>query len=178
VDREHADVGIVVPLEAEFDQLVDVFGKHKKVDVDFAPGTVPVGTYWRLPGPGGMSVVAVLCWDMGPEWAAIATERLFQRFDVDVICQVGIAGALSRKLQLGDVVVPKAIWAYHQSGKVTEIDGKTHWHLGSRDFPLSDHIIDVVRNLRMDPDNKPLHAYPVDSAGWWPERGPDAVISW
>src|SRR5664280_1692003 len=22
------------------------------------------------------------------------------------------------------------------------------------------------------------HAYPVDSAGWWPERGPDAVISW
>ena len=26
--------------------------------------------------------------------------------------------------------------------------------------------------------NYARHAYPVDSAGWWPERGPDAVISW
>jgi adenosylhomocysteine nucleosidase len=74
----------------------------------------PAGTLFEageLPGGRGRIVLAVT--GQGNAGAAVLTERAIAMFQPRALLFVGVAGALSDDLELGDVVVATKVYSYH-----------------------------------------------------------------
>jgi nucleoside phosphorylase/tetratricopeptide (TPR) repeat protein len=115
-----ADVAILVPLSEEFEYIKDVFAVRSafRRDTDY---------YFELDIPSSSyTVVAHVVGDPGLDHAAIAAERLIERFRPQIMILIGLAGSLDDAVLLGDVVIATDIFAYLHSAKaVAGADGST-----------------------------------------------------
>jgi nucleoside phosphorylase len=104
---------------------------------------------------------------MGPVSAALATERLLAEFAVREVAMVGIAGALSDDLALGDVVIASKVDYYQQGAKAVAGEaGGIEFLLAGNVFQGPRFLLQVARNLRWMPENaKTIDAWKSSAAG-------------
>lgn len=110
-------IGVLVPLEEEWNQLREVFPI-----IGHAPGD---GTFYYTLDSGlpYVQMVGTFLEQMGPLPAAITATQLIERYQPDLIVVVGIAGSLDRDVELGDVAIASVVNQYQATSKA-EQDGE------------------------------------------------------
>lgn len=89
-------IGIIGAMEMEVSEL------KKKMDVIVAKNIV--GTEFYMGKMAGKNVALVKC-GIGKVNAAVCTQALIDLYAVDYIINTGVAGAISKELDIGDVVI-------------------------------------------------------------------------
>lgn len=127
--RSEFDVGIFVALKDEFREL------HKEIEgtCDLAKDAESNFHFYTFnrPGPGHTQYrcVATFAGEMGETRAADAMRVMISLYSPTTLVVVGIAGALSDDLRLGDVVVARTVISYAQNNKVIDTKGGDGWQL-------------------------------------------------
>jgi nucleoside phosphorylase len=108
------DVAVLIALPEEFRALADEYaaGWEVRANPQF------VGSEFFFTGPNGYRCVATIMPRMGPTVAAQVTMQLLA-WRPAVIINVGIAGGFVEDLRVGDVIVPRQVAAYDETGKQT-----------------------------------------------------------
>lgn len=165
----HADVAVVIALSEElriFREACDeVWGR-------LAPDAAePASAPWLGLGDGLFEVklppldeekkptrrmIVGLIGAMGKVGAAEMTRRILDRYLVDAIGSLGIAGLMSSDLDLGDVVVASAVHDYLHRAKAHDRAAPYPWNAGPHDFRLDlggavhatdPHLVRAARDL-------------------------------
>jgi nucleoside phosphorylase len=155
------DVGLIVPLSEEFGYVCELLPPER---------TIQRGDSFYFPlktSSDAPRMVAVVLDEMGPVSAALATERLLAEFAVREVAMVGIAGALSDDLALGDVVIASKVDYYQQGAKAVAGEaGGIEFLLAGNVFQGPRFLLQVARNLRWMPENaKTIDAWKSSAAG-------------
>lgn len=117
-------IGLVIAMEKEMEMIKGHLGKTVKVDV-FAGKPLYINEF-----RGKKLYLAVS--SVGEIAAAAATQMLIDRYDVDIVINFGLAGALNEKLKRGQFVLAGAIVHYDfdtsaldncEVGRYMEFDG-------------------------------------------------------
>ncbi|GFP76270.1 5'-methylthioadenosine/adenosylhomocysteine nucleosidase [Clostridium fungisolvens] len=105
-------IGVIGPSEKEIAEFINKITEKKQIE--HAMLKFYSGIY------GEIEVVSVVC-GVCKVNASIATQVLIDKFDVTHIILIGVAGALSSQLEVGDIVISSEV-AYHDvaSGILTE----------------------------------------------------------
>ncbi len=142
------DVCLIIPKGEEFDYARDV--------LCFGDPVGEGGGYHSHPfSVRGSSVtgIAVVLFEMGIASSAVAATSVLARHDISVLALVGIAGALSPELRLGDVVIASSIEEYMYGAKATPNtagDG-VEFDLGSTSWQAAPEIVGYANNFRYLP---------------------------
>jgi nucleoside phosphorylase len=136
------DLGLIIPTREEFDCIRD------SVPFTQVPGTEK-GFWYEFQVPGERLGVAHVLFDMGLVATTAAATRLLDRFDPGVLAVVGIGGALSDELRLGDVVVGSVIQEYLKNAKVSSGRGsRTAFQPAGDGWPLPERLRNFANNFR------------------------------
>ncbi len=117
---------------------------------------------------GGDCRVALALVGKGNQAAGILAERAIDEFSPVAVLFVGVAGALRRRIALGDVVVATHVYAYH--GATSEDDGAK---ARPRTWEASHGADQIARHV--DREGKWLSRLPVDTAPPQVRFGPIAA---
>jgi nucleoside phosphorylase len=110
--RASADVGIVIALDEEFERLKREVSTFEQVYKNPATGTA----FFRFQRNGYRCVVTVLS-DMGITLAALRTAELLTHFKLAAVVSLGISGALSSDLLVGDVLFATQVDGYLENSR-------------------------------------------------------------
>lgn len=146
--RRSFDVCLIIPLREEFDYARDVLCFEDPISD---------GNYYLYPfSVPGSSVtgIAVVLFDMGLAAAAVAATRLLEVYKVRVLALVGIAGALSPDLRLGDVVIASSVDEYlHKAKAKSDAAGQgVEFELSGVSWQAAAEVVNYVNNFRYLPD--------------------------
>jgi len=133
----------MIPLREEFDYAREIlrFGKPISDDGYFLHPFVVPGSSVR-----GMAVVL---FEMGLTSSAVAATRLLSSHEIRVLAVVGIAGALTPKLRLGDVVVASSVEEYLYGAKVSALTGRGfEFELGGLAWQSPPELVSYANNFR------------------------------
>ena len=155
---ERFDVGVIIPLEEEYLAIREILPVLRSWPQRHE-------TFYEIDvSPARPRVVAVVLGAMSQEASAVAAERLTEEFRTGLVVVLGIAGSLSDKARLGDVVVPNVIDMYRAAAKAVpdESEGSHGFHLQLAGEPYrTDHMIErSVADLRLRPERA------ADLAAW------------
>lgn len=134
------DLGIVIALEEEFRELFQTITDAEPVYDE------KTKVYFYEFSINGLSAVAILIGAMGHTEAALTTKNLTNKYQIDTIISMGLCGALSDEIHLGDVIVGDQIDDYMFESK---IEGKEMLELKfhGKVFQASEHFITHAKNL-------------------------------
>ena len=96
-------IGIIGAMQMEVDNLKEVLENQTVTTVsgiNFVQGTI-----------GEVNVVAAVC-GVGKVFAAICAEAMILKFDVDMVINIGVAGTLTRDLNVLDVAVASDVFQH------------------------------------------------------------------
>lgn len=144
MERAGYDLGLIVPLREEFDQAREI--------LDFEPPIIEGGDFlfpFTVPG-SGLTGMALVLHQMGLAGAAAATARLLARYDFGLLALIGIAGALSSYLQLGDVIIASAIDEYLVAARASDGSG-FEFEVGGTSWAASRDILNYANSFRYLP---------------------------
>src|SRR5579859_4080702 len=136
-DQEPIDVGIVIALQEEFDELFKDIQMRCRAVSDGQTGRAwYLFEHFSQGTQGNYSCVATFVGDMGLVPASLVTQSLINRWQPRLLVMPGIAAALSKDVLVGDVVVAnqvdaylenaKAVAARNQSGFAFEMSGEVY----------------------------------------------------
>ncbi len=139
------DVCLIIPTRDEFDYARDI--------LRFGDPRSDGGGYYHYPfavGASSLSGVAVVLFEMGQASSAVAATSVLARYDVRALALVGIAGALSPKLRLGDVVIASSIEEYLYGARATpaESGDGVEFDLGGVSWQAKPEIVSYINNFR------------------------------
>jgi nucleoside phosphorylase len=112
------DIGIILALKEEFTELLQEIGEVYQVRQAragnsyyylFASTGEQTGRNWRC--------AATFVGDMGPVQAGLATQQFINDLQPRILVLLGIAGALSPEMRLGDIVVADQVDAYLENSQ-------------------------------------------------------------
>ena len=101
-------IGIIGAMEEEVSQLIEAMENKEKVTcagMDFYSGTLK-GKDAVVVQSGIGKVVIVKC-GVGKGNAAVCTQILADKFDVEAVINTGVAGGLYKDIEIGDIVISK-----------------------------------------------------------------------
>jgi nucleoside phosphorylase len=149
-DHASVDVAVVIALDEEW-QLFRAHLRrhgcqwHSRRDRKKA-FTYHLGT---LESDGGQParLVAIRAAEMGPQRAADIASTLLDRFAGAAVVVIGITGALSDDLKLGDVLIPNQVSAYLENSAAEDTGGDT-WQLvrSGKTFTSDAYLLDRARD--------------------------------
>ena len=118
--KQRFDCGIVIALREEFQGQKTFHGFEEFFELDERPQTEPFRTFTFRDAQGlsRTGVVSVME-HMSPMFAYQTTRDMLDEYHPNLIINIGIAGALSKHLRLGDVVVADEVDLYDYRGKAT-----------------------------------------------------------
>jgi len=141
------DVGVIVALEEEFDELHKLLPRSTPVKDD-ATGVYDYLFIRPVDGAEPYRCAATFVGEMGPTEAALAAERFLGRRHPRTIVMLGIAAGIHDDVRLGDVVVAKSVGRYLDRAKVAD-GGKTFdIRPGGDAFPCSQDLVRSAQNLK------------------------------
>lgn len=112
--KPFADIGIIVPLQEEFERLCSIFPQIS----DSIDGTQ---FHAELASPvDGLRIVAFLQDGMGKSSAAKTTRSLLENYQVGVVVVLGIAGGLSGDVGIGDICITGTVVDVLENSSVKE----------------------------------------------------------
>ncbi|MFO7561329.1 MAG: hypothetical protein R6X02_01695, partial [Enhygromyxa sp.] len=144
LDSLPPDVAILIALAEEFRTLASTVtaGRYARPSEQFG------GYDYFFEGPGGYRCVATIMDAMGPTSASQCAQRLLA-WHPAVIVNVGIAGGLKDDLRIGDVIVPREVAAYDETGKATGRSSDAPWEeRRGRNYHPTPHLVDEVAHLQ------------------------------
>jgi nucleoside phosphorylase len=151
-NRDYLDLLVVVPLEEELHQFMEVFQlvEDRSTDTEFrclVHGEDPT-----------LKTLVVQQEEMGKSNAARAISRALQEWDAGAVICVGIAGALSDDLRLGDVCYSGTVIDIYDNAKALDGAGGDIDFQFSPTFYLTPREITAAFNfVRILPDLKPKY---------------------
>lgn len=122
------DLAIYIALNEEFDAFLEVWPTPTRVRE--APDAAIVTHEFEIPQRGSdavLRVVAACPGAMGTERAAAVSSYLIKTFKPRYFAVVGIAGAISRDLKIGDVVVAKSVRNYLANSAAVDNNSADGW---------------------------------------------------
>ena len=146
-NKRHCDVGIVIALEEELEQLLP----HSKYESRWDEKAEEYFYYFSIGlGNRAYDCAAIFVAGMGPEKAALGCERLLATHAPATVVSIGIAGALDSEIQLGDVVVATQVDGYHQDIRATQGDEAGIGFDVSREvIPATRVLVKHARNFKL-----------------------------
>jgi nucleoside phosphorylase len=138
------DVCLIIPLREEFDCARDIL----RFDDPISDGSYFLHPF-SIPG-STVRGIAVVLFEVGLASSAVAATHLLSSYDVRVLALVGIAGALSPELQLGDVVVASSVDEYLHGAKARpDATGRgVEFELGGTAWQATPEIVSFANNFR------------------------------
>lgn len=100
IQSSGAPVGIIGAMKSEMDRIKAKVTNPRITrisDIDFVEGEI-----------GGVPVVVVTC-GIGKVFAALCTQTMILKFAPKMIINVGVAGSLSKDLNIGDIAVAESV---------------------------------------------------------------------
>jgi nucleoside phosphorylase len=138
------DIGIIIALKEEFRE----FFKQLRNPESFKDHETGVTDYLFFPEKAqNCKCAATFVGDMGPEKAALATERFIKRRQPKTVVMLGIAGGMSKDVKLGDVVVVTTANNYLHRGKVVPDGESFTFEMGGDPYRCSDDLVRAVQDL-------------------------------
>jgi WD40 repeat protein/nucleoside phosphorylase len=140
------ELGIVIALKEELRVFQKLLPARTTVERD--PRTGQYDYVFEHPATGARCVFTLLG-DMGPEPAALATERLINRWAPRTLVMLGIAAGIHPDVKVGDVVVASQIDSYLDSARAQpgSHPGSFEFSLGGSVYRGDHELITHVRNL-------------------------------
>lgn len=119
------NIGIIVAMKEELDEILTIMKNIEKEEIyniDFIKGNI------------GNKRVIVVESGVGKVNAARTTQLLIDKFDIEAIINVGSAGALNSKLNIGDIVIADKLIQHdfditafnHKKGFITGVGDYIH----------------------------------------------------
>ena len=129
------------------------------LDKEFDPHTI-LDYYFEITTRSENSVKCVANFSgyMGPQVIGTLASSLMNRWDPELIVMVGIAGSISDKVLLGDVVVPNQIDAYFASTAAGDNKNKVEFEHAGEIFRAPHDLIEEIRHFQ--------YAYPEHFDDW------------
>lgn len=142
--KASVDIGIIIALKEKFRELFNQLSNPES----FKDEETGVTDYLFFPEKAqNYKCAATFVGDMGPEKAALATERFIKRHQPKTIVMLGIAGGMSKDVKLGDVVVVKTANNYlHRARAITDGESFT-FEMGGDPYRCSDDLVRAVQDL-------------------------------
>ena len=128
-------IGIVAAMESEIaaiKEATEIEQTYTVAGLDFCKGTV-----------GEAHVVVVQC-GVGKVNAAMATQILIDRFDVDAIINIGCAGSLNDALDIGDFVVSTEVVQHDYDASAIGYEKGEILYTGKVAFEADEYLISVA----------------------------------
>jgi WD40 repeat protein/nucleoside phosphorylase len=140
------DLGIIIALQEELRVFQKLLPVRTTAERDSRTGQYDY--VFEHPDTGARCVFTLLG-DMGPESAALGTERLISRWAPRTIVMLGIAAGIHPDVKVGDVVVASQIDSYLDSAKAQPgiQPGSFEFSLGGSVYRGDHEFITHVRNL-------------------------------
>jgi nucleoside phosphorylase len=123
---QKVDAAIITALPKELDAVLKQFDRFRRV------ASSSGRLYYLAETKQGCNIVATCITSMGATDAAIVTNELLAIYEPSRVILTGIAGALSDKVALGDVVIAEQVVDY-ELGKVRDEDTETRWSVYRND---------------------------------------------
>jgi len=135
----HPDIAILIALPEEFRSLAAEYSQNWYV----RRHPNHPGSDFLFLGPGGYRCMATIMPRMGPTVASEVSMRLLAMHPAAII-NIGIAGSFkSDDLRIGDVIVPREVAAYDETGKIEGI----RWQRRGSDYRPSASLVADVHEL-------------------------------
>jgi nucleoside phosphorylase len=145
------DLLLIVPLEEEFEVVVDSFDITEDLsaaeNMAFAAKIVPTG----------LTVLIVQQLGMGKTNAIQATQSAMDRYDFGAICCLGIAGSISDDAKIGDICVSTKIFDVVDNAKVQSSEGSgSKISLSPTVYTTPIALLTAFSRDKLSPETKPL----------------------
>lgn len=114
--RRYFDIGLIVPLEEELEQVTSVFPHRTNYS------TTRTYRYELQTDNPNISLICILQNSMGRNAAMQATQELLADFEIGTIVCLGIAGGISGDLDLGDISYTGTIIDVYDNSKISDND--------------------------------------------------------
>lgn len=147
-------IGIIFALKEEFKEFIQYLPsfttiKDEKTKRRFYEFSFP----FNLSSPfKEHNCVAMFINSMGSVQAAIATENLLRRYNIKTIVVIGLAGALSKDLNIGDIVIPDVVEGYLENSKAipSKNDNEFEFHLSGDPYRTTPDNLRDIDNLEFE----------------------------
>jgi nucleoside phosphorylase len=144
---------VFIALDEELKYFLDFLGRKYGIAWAAEDHLHKAFTYHRallsLAGAAAPISLAVFgAGEMGPDRAANATSALLEYYDPGAVVVIGIAGALSDDMRLGDIVVPDEIWSYLANSAVDDAN-ENEWKftVSGNHFRADAHLLNQTRQV-------------------------------
>ena len=119
VFRTELVVGVLIALDEEFAYFTDALGGGFIVDFDADGGAYHLK---QLEWPNSMptSLVTRVVGHKGGEHASIAATQLIMHFRPDFLITIGISGALTSDLTVGDIIIGDTVTSYLANSRIVD----------------------------------------------------------
>lgn len=137
------DIAILIALPEEFRTIAADYSRQWYPH----PNPIYFGSDFLFFGPRGYRCMATIMPSMGPKVAGVVSMRLLELRPATII-NIGIAGGIkSGDICIGDVIVPRQIDAYDESGKIEDKNEFVRWQRRGSDYRTSADLVADVREL-------------------------------
>lgn len=147
-DKLYFDLLLIVPLEEELEEVLKVF-----------PHQSDLSTTERLvvtvdSGDPKISILLTQLPAMGKSEASDATRAIIEQYNIGIVVCIGIAGGLSKDLDLGDVCYSENILDVYEQSSVTDAENGDgiSVHLSPNQFRTPRQITIALNFLRSNPE--------------------------
>ncbi|HCW67162.1 hypothetical protein [Thalassospira lucentensis] len=150
LDKEYFDLIVVVPLEEEMAAAKEIFG----VDLEYDDAT----KYIFSCSLNGLNLLFVQQEEMGKTAASRAVSETFRKFNAPVVACVGIAGGLSRDLNLCDVCYSGTVIDVYDNAKASDqIDGTMQIDFSPKQYRTKNTLTASINFSRQRDEHKELY---------------------
>ena len=150
--KAHIDLALVIPLEEELKEVLEVFGFERDLTVDEFLIT-------EITSPAeGIRVCLIKQDQMGQASSRAATQHLLDNFTVGVLCSFGIAGGLSKDLNLGDICVSQTLYDLTHKGKVLDTQNGIDLNFSPSSYAVDRSLCTRLSHLTVNPALRDLNA--------------------
>lgn len=143
-------VAVLIALQEEHDTFLEIFPKF----IDRSVGRHVCLEHEVIPN---VKLLSVLAEQMGSESAGVSAQIALDEFKPDIVLLLGIAGAISTDLKIGDVCVSNEIIDVLQNAKVFDKGNKTEIMFAPNFYTVGAELVSSFTFLRSHPALKALY---------------------
>ena len=150
MSKQHVDLIVHIPLESEYLEFVEVFPTRENISTD-------TNLAYIVEAPSQLRVAVIMQQKMGRSAAMTACASMLERFTCTLYVCLGIAGGLTKDLNLGDVCYTGNLVDVYDNSKVTDADGSgIEISFNPETYKTSDKLTAALGFVRTMTELKPL----------------------
>jgi nucleoside phosphorylase len=140
------DVGVIIALKEEFGHFHEAL-PWVTGHIDRATGHYDYLFSYPQTGANGYRCASTFVGGMGPERAALATDRFIVRRQPTTVVMLGIAAGIDKDVRLGDVVVGTFVDNYLSGARVVSGTTAVEFQPAGDPYRCSDDLVSAIRNI-------------------------------